>query len=622
VELNDIFESRTELSTLTEGVKYETMFAALMPYCNENLAGLVNNAIQYARKNFKRSDIITWFLRYYRLQLAKIVAVDNDKAHKLYTSYFNQIVDKKEATAVAVNGSAGQIYANGTLPNYVSDTLIHYLHTPVPEIENYRFGFDAWSNIDRKFLAWENEWKKGGGGQLIPFNPKDDAKVIIDFKDGFAWYLLNRAYCPAEAAAMGHCGNGGRELTSDRILSLRQKITKGDRVYVRPALTFILREDGKLTEMKGRGNEKPAQQYHKYVLALLQNKIITGIRGGGYKPQNNFAMSDLDHETRENLITERPHLGDLKHRYEKLGPTNEHALDELQKTLDDHGFEKHSILEINVHKRDENQNVIIKEYPSLEQFCTERDHTLKPIVKIASGGFPRLHIPAISDEDMRSIASQVLSSLSEKEFLHVKEECGMEPQDTIEDMLNAISKHNDNSFENNIVYLTNRLTNAARRSMVVIDSTKEKLFQRILRYLKVGFFFEVPGAFLDVGDLTPETLGTNPVYFKIPLKSIYEIMINASSNSGDMALYDIIGEHGWEVDNDAEKTERRAAAGLLFISYSERRKEDKMIENINKKLASGSGRDLYRFDIDSIAEKFRYRIKDDMADTDHQRNHR
>ena len=212
MQLNDLFEDRTKLSTLTESVNYESMFAALMPYCdeesNENITFFIANAIRYAKRNFKRTDVITWFLRYYRLQIARYMSINNAEIRQIYNMYLGQLMAKTKAPESSLLATAGGFYADGEMHNFYTDTLIHYLNTPVPKIENYRFGFDTWQNIESKFMAWENEWKKSGENQWIPFNPNDDAEVIIDFKDGFAWYLLNRAYCPAEAAAMGHCGNG------------------------------------------------------------------------------------------------------------------------------------------------------------------------------------------------------------------------------------------------------------------------------------------------------------------------------------------------------------------------------------------------------------------------------
>ena len=101
---------------------------------------------------------------------------------------------------------------------------------------------------------------------------------------------------------MGHCGNAPRQHTDDVILSLRKVVVSGSDKYHIPHLTFILNGDGELTEMKGRANEKPAKKYHPYIIKLLLNDAIKGIKGGGYAPENNFSLHDLDENVRKDLM--------------------------------------------------------------------------------------------------------------------------------------------------------------------------------------------------------------------------------------------------------------------------------------------------------------------------------
>jgi hypothetical protein len=84
--------------------------------------------------------------------------------------------------------------------------------------------------------------------------------------------------------------------------------------------------------MKGRGNDKPAAKYHPYIVELLRHHMIRGIKGGGYMPENNFSMSDLDPQTREQLIAHKPELKGLLGYYEEEGMT-ERVLDMLETSL-------------------------------------------------------------------------------------------------------------------------------------------------------------------------------------------------------------------------------------------------------------------------------------------------
>jgi len=64
--------------------------------------------------------------------------------------------------------------------------------------------------------AWIEETK--GKVQI-----QEGDEILVPFSDGWAWWKLNRAYCPDEARALGHCGNsaGGGNNPDERILSLR-----------------------------------------------------------------------------------------------------------------------------------------------------------------------------------------------------------------------------------------------------------------------------------------------------------------------------------------------------------------------------------------------------------------
>jgi hypothetical protein len=202
----------------------------------------------------------------------------------------------------------------------VVDTLHHFLSLPVPEILEYRFENQKFESIVSTFKAYEEEWKEKGGGREIDITDDlrdGNIKQILSFNSGKdAWFDLKRASCRAEGQSMGHCGNNPRSRTNDTILSFRTiKRYKGITLSV-PHLTFILNDEGELTESKGRGNDKPATKYHPYIIALLLLKdpqdsssyLIKKIVGGGYKPENNFYLKDLSKENLTKLLAERPEL--------------------------------------------------------------------------------------------------------------------------------------------------------------------------------------------------------------------------------------------------------------------------------------------------------------------------
>jgi hypothetical protein len=58
--------------------------------------------------------------------------------------------------------------------------------------------------------------------------------------------------------------------------------------------------------MKGKGNSKPSQSYHKYIVELLKLPIIKNIIDGRYLTENDFKLSDLTDEQREEIFNVNP----------------------------------------------------------------------------------------------------------------------------------------------------------------------------------------------------------------------------------------------------------------------------------------------------------------------------
>lgn len=118
---------------------------------------------------------------------------------------------------------------------------------------------------------------------------------------GWSWVDLEKNYCEIEGKSMEHCGNVARG-ESNTILSLRDENNI-------PHLTFILNVDnGRLGEMKGRKNNKPSKQYHPAIVELLKHPMVKQVFGGGYRPENNFQLDDLDDEIKEELLEFKPDL--------------------------------------------------------------------------------------------------------------------------------------------------------------------------------------------------------------------------------------------------------------------------------------------------------------------------
>lgn len=140
------------------------------------------------------------------------------------------------------------------------------------------------------------EWMQRKGNEGRSIVPLDD---LPGFK-GWKWVALDRPSCSQEGKVMGHCGNMATPHRYDNLLSLRDPRDI-------PHLTFI-NNHGVLGEMKGRNNDKPAAKYHPAIVRLLLSNEVGAIRGGGYEPLYNFALTDLDPKTQEYVKARKPYI--------------------------------------------------------------------------------------------------------------------------------------------------------------------------------------------------------------------------------------------------------------------------------------------------------------------------
>jgi len=228
------------------------------------------DAINWAKQTnslAKRQDRVVWYLR----QLRGIIEAEAVKNK-------NTVIEK------------------------LQETLDHYLLQEIPKINSYIFSNDK--NIDVTFnelKALEKEFHKSQRqGSPVPIK-KGDYK-LIEYPDGSNWWFIDRAYCKDEGRSGRHCGNvAGQTDKAQRILSYRDR-------YGGVLLTFILHRDGRLGEMKARYNRKPDPKYHKVIVDLLSNNIVKGIKSGGYLPQNNFSINDLESEDIKTIYEVKPKL--------------------------------------------------------------------------------------------------------------------------------------------------------------------------------------------------------------------------------------------------------------------------------------------------------------------------
>jgi hypothetical protein len=287
-----------ESKFLITAADYMEMFKPLItavPSAQPNIK--VN--VTWAKTTLKRPDRISWFLRWYRLVLAN--------ASKHLSPGAKQLYEKLSADALQRMG-LGSLNADLRDVAEWKRQLEHFMSMPLPEIQDKVFKTESPSVLLGLFSLAERDAADAVKGGLIP---RKEDKIVLQFADGFAWWLLPRPFDTAEGEACGHCGNdyagGGQSHPDQRILSLRKANKRGTGVVWAPHVTCILHSNGYLGEMKGRNNAKPNPEYHSYIVELLKEcPLIKGIVGGGYNPKNNFHTSDLSEPLYNDLIAAKP----------------------------------------------------------------------------------------------------------------------------------------------------------------------------------------------------------------------------------------------------------------------------------------------------------------------------
>lgn len=339
----------TEEPVLTEAQNYEAMFTPLWSMTNNLVDEYPQNGdlddkvkkfkdsfpgfIQVAKNTLKKNDKIVWFLKLIRLAMAadiynktnfgEIASRGHDDVANNNLNVLDAFINKAKSELSMTHVNNARIF---TLANliHMSESLAHYFSLPIPEIQNTVFTNQNPSELLGKFSELEREWKDKQN-QILKHTPEEESMMdtIIKFPDGKMWVNLNRPHCSAEGKAMGHCGNTASPQNGDNVLSLREPIKQGNEIKWRPLLTFILHKNGFLGEMKGRGNQKPAPQYHNEVIELLKLPIIKGIQGGGYAPERNFAITDLSDKEQDALVEFKPGLGSIAYQFKRFGMTPE-----------------------------------------------------------------------------------------------------------------------------------------------------------------------------------------------------------------------------------------------------------------------------------------------------------
>lgn len=415
-----------------EAINYEDMFSKVYNAFEKNdldtnvLKSNIKEVIKDAKTTLKREDRMVWFMRYFKLNY-----ILNSLPKTLYEvkETWAELEKDLKNTAKKANFDLNDP-APLIRPSTLLSRLSHFLSLPIPEIQNFTFTNQTIEDVFDNFESAEDKWKQESEGLI---SPKEGDKIVVKFDDNTAWWLLARGACEEEAEAMGHCGNVPSVKSGDRILSFRTK--KHNNMW-QPHLTFILDKNGKIGEAKGRGNEKPAKKYHPYIAKLLmKDDLIKGLKGGGYKPENNFKLSDLNDDLKEQVLKANSEIEaasmSILEKYHTFGLT-----DEVKYEAED--IVNGSIINTSyIEFSEDGQTVIVDRYNDLERFKNEVDF------------------------DLLNIAIAVINTMNDDQDLDDMEERFYPISDDYKDILEWLPEKYLNKIKKSVDYTGNDLGDLA-----------------------------------------------------------------------------------------------------------------------------------------------------------------
>jgi hypothetical protein len=127
-----------------------------------------------------------------------------------------------------------------------------------------------------------------------------DTDVFITYPNGWYWINLNTDFSEDEKENMGHCGQDSGKI----LFSLRD-----DKKQSHITASYEPNQKA-LYQIKGKYNSKPLDEYHdKIIDMILNNKYeVNYMKIGGYRPDLDFNLQDLDKKRRNTIFKKKPIL--------------------------------------------------------------------------------------------------------------------------------------------------------------------------------------------------------------------------------------------------------------------------------------------------------------------------
>jgi hypothetical protein len=265
----------------------------------ERIREFLLETLDWAERTLKKSDRILWWIKLAVIEVYNVYNDDPSKPSPVYEKW------------ASINPRMSKYRETAMITGRFEEYLEHFTSSTYPKIMNYPFVHQSPDEIIEVLSTYEDEWRSKQKRKM----KSDPSHTVVVQMGDFVWLNLNKAACKDESAAGGHCGNSTRANSGDRILSLRKITGENSQYYY---ATFVLEEDGYLGERKSYANNKPDAKLHPYIVELLKQPFIKGMKNGRFMVRNDFRIADLSGELADDLLKVRPDLfmlDDITERY-------------------------------------------------------------------------------------------------------------------------------------------------------------------------------------------------------------------------------------------------------------------------------------------------------------------
>jgi len=137
----------------------------------------------------------------------------------------------------------------------------------------------------------------------------------------FVWFNSESDSCEYDLEAMGDCAHD----EGATLLLLWERVEQEGEEYWLPRVrsSWFENSDGKIGQIKGAANSKPKEKYWPYILEMLYDERIKGVKKGTWNVENDFSVTWLTEEEQDEVAVTKSTLFLLPDYIQKFGITEE-----------------------------------------------------------------------------------------------------------------------------------------------------------------------------------------------------------------------------------------------------------------------------------------------------------